>query len=61
MHISRTRRHYLVASGIERVYDLHLLARSVRVGETPGSRGSVTTGDCSALLRASEGSVGASC
>ena len=34
MHISTTRRHYVAADGVERVYETHLLRRSVRVGKT---------------------------
>ena len=34
MHISTTRRHYVGADGVERVYETHLLRRSVRVGKT---------------------------
>ncbi len=34
MHISTTRRHYVAADGVERVYETHLLRRSVRFGKT---------------------------
>ena len=34
MHISTTRRHYVAADGVERVYETHLLRRSVRIGKT---------------------------
>jgi hypothetical protein len=34
MHISTTRRHYVGADGVERVYETHLLRRSVRDGKT---------------------------
>jgi len=34
MHISTTRRHYVGADGVERVYETHLLRRSVREGKS---------------------------
>ena len=34
MHISTTRRHYVGADGVERLYETHLLRRSVREGKS---------------------------